>query len=510
MSQCVILTKSGAQCKRNAEIGRIKCASHRSSLAPSYFSAQHIELIRGNNLRSIILGLTALNKIQTEDDVTNFLNADILTRVIDLLSSPHGTVKDRAIWVLTNLSAQEAPAGSAAIWNAYPNMPDRIHTFLVEESPSLVGSMMNCVSNIASSDPAFSQSMIRLNYQRICTDILIDPHFRGANHKNALFLLFNLSKFFNKDEAAAVLTQLSLIPPIILGNRDLATDLLWTLNFLYDKTDNLMGFNPSFLTDNLESKFMRHITPALRIIGNICSGKNSELIYKLLKGGLLKTFHTILKTHEKLNNDILWIFSNLAVEDFGAIEIIEEPGLLLDIVQLIPKEINAIWIISNLAKGGSSSIITALNRCGCGLALVRQIGDINNVQTQLILEGIQAMIEKGGSLVYLPLSQVNLKSKLEHMRAASLSAKNIEICQAILSYIDNLPDVQLAPIVRDIGPVIQTSAATLALSRMSTMLARGALPEPVDVSDLLFTGSDIAFIMNHGYRFTTDGKLVLN
>jgi hypothetical protein len=507
MPKCAAQTRRGTQCTRNILPGLTYCSIHNNTENPQrYFNGETVEDIQSNVKTRIVRGLNALNKIYNERQLNDLINANIIGNIISfLLDNDDIQINDAAAWVLTNISALEGTRGSELIWTHLPDMAERVHNFIVSKNPSVVSSLMMCLANIAASKEEYCDAMIDLNYYTTCVEYLKNTGYNATIRKNACFLLLNLVKNINLEHATFINEELQNIPPILLNDSMLLSDLLWVIHKLYNVTESL-SINPSLLIENLRSKSIRLINPSLQTIGDIVANDNTELINRLLRCGMTRALHALL-LRSLYVKQIIWIFSNLAVENLGSEYIVESPGLLLDIISQTPC-IDLYFTLSNLAVRGNNNVINALIRCGCGNLLVRGLTHTGQIIRTICLEGIDALLKKGGHVVYVSLMNAGLRADFDRLgdehneQKALLEAtlSNFQNIQLIQTFENNAPPYVINP----------SNAALLAAARVTLELSRGTGGDGrVSVSDLLFTADDVAYLNILGYVFQAGGTLGL-
>ncbi len=505
-TRCEALTKMGVQCRRNAtRDGR--CGVHvrieaRAEVGPRrYFTPQDLAHVNSNNSVHILAGLANLNRIRTLEHVRDFLASNILDRVVTLfLDNRSVHIRDNACWVLTNLaSVAEDRTGAEAILGSRPNMLEILHERMITEgNPHLLGNILWCLANIASSGGDLARRIVDEDFHTIAGDIFSNPRQNTNLRKNAAFLVRVLVHVMTREEALGSLAQVEEIPPAILMDTNVLGDLLWTIYELCGKTGTLGGITPGFLTDMLYQTSARFISPALRAIGDICAGNDRPLINRFLGVNLLPALYGILQ-RPVFTRDVLWIFSNLAVDPEGAQALLETSGLLFDIGLLAHTHQDAVWTLSNLATRGSKEVVVKLVRCGIPVVLVEvlQGDDVTQLVRDLCLEGIAGVLTKypmgGGALVAPRVGVIRAHAGNHH-------------ADRILEFLGRAGVAGAEEEPAPAEPVYTPSPAVpVALGRLADSSGRNELR--AHVGDLVFTAQDIAHLLGRGVIFHRDGSI---
>jgi hypothetical protein len=513
MPVCNATTTRGVQCKNKATFGT-KCKQHKDA---RHFSQIDLDKINSEYIQNQLHGLGKINKITNLEEAHDVVNSNILPRVIHIIMhSPSTLVRDVAITTLINLSAVEGDYGSRSILHAENNICEYFADILIGDSPQIIEGVCWCLSHIAVSCDDTCTIMEENKIHIHAAQILTNQFNSSKVRKSAAFLLSNLGKKINMEESHSVLEIVSQMPPRLQTDPIVLPDLVSAISSLYKTAHTLHTSFIGLLLECLQSKYYSIFIPTLKLFGDIVAGNQKSFIERLIASGLTSILHTILLNNPKIIQDILWIFSNLAVEPCGGISMIEEPGLLLDLNRLMLSHNDAIWTISNLATCGEPRIVDALLTSGSLHILGSLIHNAKDITICVILEGCDVCIEKCGSRAIIILEKyrnVILALQTSNNVLVSNLAKHIldkfaNPATEILNEI-RLEEPQLlvnsSPIVT--SPIVTSTAVTTSIARYDHDKSRGLPVGSVDVNDLLFTSADVAYLIHNGYRFLTDGRL---
>jgi hypothetical protein len=434
------------------------------------------------------------------EHVQQFLVSNILDRVIHLFFDARSIhIRDNACWVLMNLaSVDNDRTGAAAILGARPQMLDLFHEHLLTEgNPHLLGNMLWCLANIAGSGDDFARQILDTDLHTFAGDVVSNPAYNTNLRRNAIFLLRVLSPIMRREEALGVLAQVEMIPPAILLDTNVLSDLMWTIHELFRKTHTIGGLMPAFFVNVLSMTGARFIAPALRTAGDICASDNRDLINRFLGSNLVPAVYCLLG-RPAFTRDILWMFSNLAVDPEGASALLEVSGLLFDIGLLAHTYPDAVWTLSNLATRGSKDVVEKLIKAGAPIVLCEVLAeDLSEMERNLCLEGLQGMLLKNPVAVsaliapHISTFQRHSGTPLADGLLAVLARGGIEAPAALTA--------------EALDAIAPSGAVGVALGRLGLETARNGTT--VNIGDLLFTATDIAYMLNRGIVFHRDGAI---
>lgn len=521
MPVCAGITSEGERCRRWVRNGT-HCFMHPVAaryepplplalpLSLGFFTDQDIENVNSDQRRVKLAGLGALNKIRSDEDARAFLNAGVLRRVIDLaldLDDEDSTVRDRALWVLINLTSVPGDTGSHAVLRERPDFITTVAENLVLETPTNVINLLWCLGNMAGSVPDQAIAMLDAELQTSCIDTLKDPSAEKEAHKNAAFLLTNLAPHTSQLIAREIMTDLAEIPPVVLTNLSLLVDLFWAMNRLYLTCRHAEIQTAVLLANSLDLISNKVVRPAIEIVADICASNDSALIFVMVSAGLLKKLHAML--YKPMFSPIaLLCLSNIACEINCIPRILEMPGLLLDLLTFADRSRDAIWTVCNLTSRGDRHVGMALLRCGAGAQMLRRFNDSIETVQIIIMESVHSLLSKCGAVAWaqlrgglsvLPASHGNpqIADLLVQVRRLAAQYDGAAVPAAAVA----------EPAEPDVDPRPLSVAVDVAAARMTEALARADGRFVADISDLVFTGADVAHLVGLGYRFRADGTL---
>eukprot|EP00003_Mantamonas_plastica_P022016 TRINITY_DN3664_c0_g1_i3.p1 TRINITY_DN3664_c0_g1~~TRINITY_DN3664_c0_g1_i3.p1 ORF type:complete len:549 (+),score=220.19 TRINITY_DN3664_c0_g1_i3:52-1647(+) len=246
---------------------------------------------------------------------------------IPLLESKSEDVKEQAIWALGNIAGdswqcRDFVLGKGALTYLLDNLADTDN-----QRPSLTRNATWTLSNFCRGKP--------------------QPNFEIVSQ--ALPTLFQL--IWNEDE-------------------EVIADALWALSYLSDgpndKIQAVLDANVgSRVVDMLSHRNASIQTPALRTIGNIVTGDDTQTQEVLLHGALDGLAHLMMSGRKGIKKEACWAVSNITAGNKNQIQMVLDSDLvplLIDVLNKAEFDVRkeAAWAISNAASGGTPEQIKRL------------------------------------------------------------------------------------------------------------------------------------------------------
>ncbi|VVA26270.1 PREDICTED: importin [Prunus dulcis] len=193
----------------------------------------------------------------------------------------------------------------------------------------------------------------------------LNEHSKLSMLRNATWTLSNFCRgkpatpFDQVKPALPILRQL-----IYLNDEEVLTDACWALSYLSDgPNDKIQAVIEAGVCQRLMELLIHPsptvLIPALRTVGNIVTGDDSQTQF-VIDNQVLPRLHQLLtQNHKKsIKKEACWTISNITAGNKIQIQAVIEADIILPLVQLlqhaefdIKKE--AAWAISNATSGGS-------------------------------------------------------------------------------------------------------------------------------------------------------------
>ena len=197
----------------------------------------------------------ALTNIASTDKTYVIVDAGAVQPLINLLTSPDATVREQCAWCLGNISGDSGPLRDAVL---------------------SAGGMQPLLQNISQPE---NKSLL----------------------SNSVWALSNLCRGKPRPPLRSIAPALPVIAQLLHGNLlEDKVDLLWSLSYISDGDDaNIQAVIDADVVGTLVEIIGQDnsalVTPALRTVGNLVSGKDTQTEF-CLKAGLMSKMKLLIST----------------------------------------------------------------------------------------------------------------------------------------------------------------------------------------------------------------------
>ncbi|CAN0855568.1 Importin subunit alpha-2 [Linum grandiflorum] len=297
---------------------------------------------------------------------------------VKLLSSPSDDVREQAVWALGNVAGDS------------PKCRD-----LVLSNGALI--------------PLLGQ---------------LNEHAKLSMLRNATWTLSNFCRGKPQPPFDQVRPALPALAHLVCSSDDeVLTDACWALSYLSDGTnDKIQAVIEAGVCNKLVQLLLHEspsvLVPALRTIGNIVTGDDSQTQFIISNGALPCLLNLLNQNLKKsIKKEACWTISNITAGNKEQIQAVVEAGLIGPLVNLlqnaefdIKKE--AAWAISNATSGGSNEQIKFLVGHGCIKPLCDLLICPDPRIVTVCLEGLENILKVGEAEKNAGNSDVNVFAQM--------------------------------------------------------------------------------------------------
>merc|ERR1719170_16059 len=287
---------------------------------------------------------------------------------VKLLSSPNSEVREQAVWALGNIAGDSSDYRDLVLKtnNSMQRLITILHNNEVEPKLTMVRNATWCMSNFCRGKPK--------------------PEFS-----------------FIKD-CIPVLAKL-----IMKNDPEVLTDSCWALSYVTDdQTQGNVKIQSVIQCPGVAARLiylLQHGTnavqvPALRTIGNIVTGDDSQTQGMLNENPLPALLGTLLCQKKSLRKETCWTVSNITAGTPQQIQLVIDANLIPPLVNVLKEDQfdvqkEAAWAISNITSGGTDNHIRFLVAQACipALCVMLKCGDVKMIM--VVLDALDNILKIG-------------------------------------------------------------------------------------------------------------------
>jgi len=310
---------------------------------------------------------------------------------VNLLSSPNCDVREQAVWALGNIAGDSSDYRDSVLRtnNSMQSLIEIITNNQVTPKLTMIRNATWCISNFCRGKPK--------------------PDFDSI--KNCIPVLANL---------------------LMKNDTEVLTDSCWALSYVTDdQTQGNIKIQSVIQCPGIAKRLiylLQHGTsavqiPALRTIGNIVTGDDSQTQIMLNENPLPALLGTLTSQRKSLRKEACWTISNITAGTSTQIQQVITANLIPSLISILKEDQfdvqkEAAWAISNITSGGTEEHTRFIVSQGCIPALCGMFACNDAKIIIVVLDAIEKILEIG-------------KQKTDSMDGVNDYADAVEDCEGL-------------------------------------------------------------------------------
>lgn len=311
-----------------------------------------------------------LLSVEKNPPVQDCLNAGAISLFITYLQRfDCPELQFEAAWALTNIASTEHTALVAQL-GGVPHLVK----LLTSNMPDVREQCAWCLGNIAGDGPELRDLVLGCGALAPLIANIAEPASLSLL-RNCTWSLSNFCRGKPQPTIESILPAVQALSMLLKATSDVETmaDIAWALSYVSDGSNERIesvvsqGVVPN-LIQLLSSNRPELIIPALRTLGNIVTGSDSQTQAVLDADAALESIvHVLGHSKKNIRKESCWLLSNIAAGNKNQIsQLANTPGLLRAVLNQLSESSEwdvrkeASWVICNVASGGTKEHIMRL------------------------------------------------------------------------------------------------------------------------------------------------------
>ncbi|GMJ08364.1 importin alpha isoform 4 [Hibiscus trionum] len=336
--------------------------------------------------------------------IQQVIEAGIVPRLVDFLDNHHDPqLQFEASWALINIASGTSEHTHVVIeQGAVPKFVQLLGSSITDVREQAVWAL----GNIAGDSPK-SRDIVLNHGGLIPLLAQLSDYSKLSPLRNATWALLNFCRGKPPPPFHQVKPALQALQRLIrLNDEEILTDACWALSYLSDGTNEKIqavieaGICPQ-LVELLRHPSEAVLVPALRTIGNIVTGDDSQTQVVIDNQGLPCLYKLVSHNYKKcIKKEACWTISNITAGNTTQLQAVIDANIISPLIHLlqhaefeIKKE--AAWAISNATSTGSHQQIQYMVKQGCVKPLCDLLVCPDPRIVTICLEGLDNILKIG-------------------------------------------------------------------------------------------------------------------
>ena len=377
-----------------------------AKLSPHRKAQTAIGLLRSGNSTDRPVALSTLRRILATEDtpIVAIANLGVVPLLLNVLRAEYEEeVVLESVWCLANLTA-----GPSEVIAKLVDLGGLLvlHQLLSHANTDIRDQAIWTLSNIAGDSVSHRDEVISLGIVEILSNLLVSGKAKSSSSIEVIaWLLSNLCRGVPEPPTSVVSTALKLAPGLLATEKArIVATTCWMLSCLTDNrpletVDAVLnsGVIGTLLEWVMRTEAEKVQIPALRTLGNILTGDDSQA-QVLLNLGLLQHLAALIGSDKReVRREVLWCFSNITAGPEEQAMAVAKHNCVHSIVEAlsdsdfgVKKE--AVWTIAHLTRFLDCNIYDGMINSGV-LELMVRILDHQDAEILLLaLESISRLL----------------------------------------------------------------------------------------------------------------------
>lgn len=417
--------------------------------------------VNDDGLLEVARGFRKLLSVEQNPPVQAVLASGVLPALVQMLQlHDKPKVQFESAWTLTNIaSTSETKAIVDA--GAVPYLSQ----LLCSPDAEVREQCAWCLGNVAGDSATLRDIVLSSGAMQAILQNIVQPA-NAPLFDNCVWALSNFCRGKPQPQLDQVSPALPILANVLKGasvtSSSAKIDALWALSYISDGPDERIQsvLDTHGLVDTLVHMLDNDselVAPALRTVGNIVSGNDTQTQVVIDAGLMPKMLHLINSPKRMIRKEACWVISNVAAGTQPQIKtLLKTKGVMMQIAEMaihseweVRKE--AIWVISNVVSGGNDAQVMSTVEAGA-IDAVCSILNVNDTKMLLVaLDAINGILNLGMRLGKDYVSFVDecdglsMIEALQEHENEDIYKQAVNIIETYFGCEDEIEDENLAP-----------------------------------------------------------------